>query len=332
MVCERFAPAMELVRFTNSGTEANMCAIAAAKAFTRRTRGKILVFQGGYHGGTLGFADGMKDEMLLPHVWVVAPYDSLAGTKAVLQESLGSDEKLAAILVEPMQGSAGAIPASVEFLKFLRQTADEHGALLIFDEVMTSRLAWNGLGQNMGIQPDLMTLGKWVGGGMTFGAFGGWRDVMQMFDPEEGKLKHAGTYNNNVFSMAAGVAALGVYDKKAIEALNALGEHLKRGVEKVFRQNGFQNAPNTSNAGGQLQREQRMWISGRGSMLAIRIAGRDEEVRRGLFWHYMLSRGIYLAPRGFISLNLEMTQADVERFIGGVEGFLKKYGTVSSKL
>ena len=236
-VCERFTPTMELVRFTNSGTEANMMAVATAMAWTGRN--KILVFGGGYHGATLSFRNPSTSKDLaaktvnLPHEWVVGTYNDIAQTEQVL--SALPPKSLATILVEPMLGNAGAIPGSLPFLQFLRSYASSHGALLIFDEVMTSRLSYRGLGHKLGIRPDLMTLGKWVGGGMSFGAFGGRRDVMEMYDPtKSGGLAHAGTFNNNVISMAAGCAGCKVLDEKTTNRLNDLGELLKEMVTDVI--------------------------------------------------------------------------------------------------
>lgn len=239
LVCERFTPTMELVRFTNSGTEANMMAVATAMAWTGRN--KILVFGGGYHGATLSFRNPSTSKDLaaktvnLPHEWVVGTYNDIAQTEQVL--SALPPKSLATILVEPMLGNAGAIPGSLPFLQFLRSYASSHGALLIFDEVMTSRLSYRGLGHKLGIRPDLMTLGKWVGGGMSFGAFGGRRDVMEMYDPtKSGGLAHAGTFNNNVISMAAGCAGCKVLDEKTTNRLNDLGEMLKEMVTDVIEQ------------------------------------------------------------------------------------------------
>ena len=133
-----------------------------------------------------------------------------------------------------MLGSGGAIPGSLEFLQFLSESANSNGALLIFDEVMTSRLGYRGLGHEMGIKPDLMTLGKWVGGGMSFGAFGGRRDIMEMFDPRTGSLAHAGTFNNNVVSMAAGCAGCKILDEQTMDRLNGLGVKMKEMVQEVI--------------------------------------------------------------------------------------------------
>ena len=251
LVCERFTPTMELVRFTNSGTEANMMAVATAIAWTGRK--KILVFRGGYHGATLSFRDPPKGSQVksvnLPHEWVIGTYNDIAQTEEVL--SALPSNSLAVILVEPMLGNAGAIPGSLPFLQFLRSYASSHGALLIFDEVMTSRLSYRGLGHRLGIKPDLMTLGKWVGGGMSFGAFGGRRDIMEMYDPtKSGGLAHAGTFNNNVISMAAGCAACKVLDEDTTNRVNDLGEVLKEMVTKVIEQHLYGNERYTNGTNG----------------------------------------------------------------------------------
>ena len=235
LVCERFQPTMELVRFTNSGTEANMMAVATAMAWTGKK--KILVFQGGYHGATLSFrippVGVTQKSVNLPHEWVIGTYNDIAKTQDVL--STIPADSLAAIIVEPMLGNAGAIPGSLPFLHFLRSYASSHDALLIFDEVMTSRLSYRGLGHKLGIRPDMMTLGKWVGGGMSFGAFGGRADIMALFDPtKQGSLAHAGTFNNNVVSMAAGCAGCKVLDEETTSRLNELGETLKEKVQAAI--------------------------------------------------------------------------------------------------
>ena len=324
LVCERFAPAMEMVRFTNSGTESNMLAIATAKEFTKRPQGKVLVFENGYHGSTIGFRDrGANDPMLLPHDWVVAPYGDIDNTREVLKGV--KDGELAAVLVEPMQGSAGAIPCSPEFLKFLRAEATARGALLICDEVMTSRLAYSGLSQAMGVQPDLMTLGKWVGGGMTFGAFGGRKNIMSLFDPERaGGLVHGGTFNNNVVSMAAGCEALKIYDRETMEALNSLGEVLRERVNGVLRMFGL------GSEGSKGEHKTCIWMSGQGSLIAMRFSGAEVDTLKALFWHHMLEQGIHLSPKGFMALNIEHHVEHVDRFVGGVESFCNSYLKLAS--
>lgn len=340
LVCERFAPAMETVRFTNSGTEANMVAIGAAMAYTRRTR--ILVFSGAYHGGTISFPAGQthmpKLSMNLPHQFVLGKYNDIEATRAVLAHV--EPHSLAAILVEPMLGSGGAIPGDYAFLTFLRDYATENGALLILDEVMTSRLGYRGVGYKLGIRPDLMTLGKWVGGGMSFGAFGGRREVMGMFDPRAGMLSHAGTFNNNVVSMAAGVAGMGVLDEEVIDRLNALGERMKGLVEGVLRKHGVvaDDTPPTEDAdscisnGTQNHRSSasestgpKMYITGIGSLMNVHFAGPDKDVLQALFFHHMLEEDIYMPQRGFIALSIEIKLRHVEAFTAAVERFVLRY-------
>ncbi|KAI4216221.1 MAG: hypothetical protein LQ351_001231 [Letrouitia transgressa] len=338
LVCERFRPTMELVRFTNSGTEANMMAVATAMACTGRE--SILVFQAGYHGATLSFPPQLAKSMRLkslnlPHQWVVGVYNDITKTKDVL--STLPDNKLAAILVEPMLGSAGAIPGSLAFLSFLRKYASDHGALLIFDEVMTSRLSYRGLGHKIGIQPDLMTLGKWVGGGMSFGAFGGRADIMALFDPTQSHgLMHAGTFNNNVISMAAGCAGCNIMDEQTIDRLNDLGELLKTKIQDAI--DGSLGVSATQNdgyaklEGSIVDSDQNtiavsepaspMYVSGIGSILAVhfRCSGLPS-----LFYHHMLSQGIYIAERGFMALNIELGIAEVEKFVEVTKIFLTRY-------
>src|SRR5215472_14360997 len=201
-ICARF-PSIELVRFTNSGTEANLIAVSAAVAITGRP--KILVFEGGYHGGVFYFR-GHGSALNAPFEYLLGRYNDLEAVQALVRPHRAT---LAAILIEPMQGTTGCIPAEREFLAGLRALADETGALLIFDEVMTSRLAPGGLQDAHGIFPDLTTLGKYVGGGMSFGAFGGRADLMERFDPRRpDAFQHAGTFNNNVLTMNAGLVGL----------------------------------------------------------------------------------------------------------------------------
>ena len=332
VVCERFKPTMELVRFTNSGTEANMCAVAAAIAFNGRK--KVLVFSNAYHGSTIGFS-AVAVSMNIPHDWVVAPYNDIARTRQLIEEL--APNTLAAILVEAMLGSGGGIPGTLDFLQYLREAATQQGALLIFDEVMTSRLSYRGLGHKLGIRPDLMTLGKWVGGGMSFGAFGGRRDIMEMFDPRIGKLHHAGTFNNNVVSMAAGCAGCKLLDEDTINKLNAMGDTLKGKVNNTLMTYGLYNSEHSdidfdrvmNGAQGSIKKShnppRKMWISGIGSILVVHFAGQEKDQLQELFFHHMLQEDIYLAQRGFIALSIEITRQDVEEFAQAVGRFLWKY-------
>ncbi|MCP3909751.1 MAG: aminotransferase class III-fold pyridoxal phosphate-dependent enzyme [Actinomycetia bacterium] len=231
LVCERFA-SIEQVRFTNSGTEANLMAIGAALHHTGRTG--VGVFDHAYHGGVLGFGDLEAERhhpLNVPHRFIIAPFDDEAGL-----DGLFSDTDLGCVVIEAVQGSGGCRPASPGFLTELRRRCDETGTVLIFDEAMTSRLAAGGAQQRFGVLPDMTTLGKYLGGGMTFGAFGGRHHLMAHFDPlAGGALTQAGTFNNNVVSMAAAIATLrhGL-DTDVLDAVNARGDRLREELDAVF--------------------------------------------------------------------------------------------------
>ena len=301
LVCQRFA-SVERVRFTNSGTEANLMALTAAKAFTGRSR--LLVFRGGYHGGGLSFIRGLLPTNV-PHDFLLAEYNDAEAAAAVIHEHR---HNLAAVLVEPMLGSGGCIPADPAFLATLRTATEAAGVLLIFDEVMTSRMSAGGCQSLLGINPDLTTLGKYIGGGMSFGAFGGRADIMALFDPRHSNaLPHAGTFNNNVLTMAAGIAGLSqVFTPEVAEALRPRGDAVRERLNAVFR------------AGGVA-----MQFTGMGSLMNLHpstqtirtIADSAGDSRlRDLFFFDMAEAGIYLARRGFIALMLPVEDEQVDRF------------------
>ncbi len=308
-VTKRFV--LERVRFTNSGTEANMMAIAAARVFTKRS--KIMVMQGGYHGGTLYFAHGVSP-VNAPFDVVLAPYNDVVGAQALM-----SDE-IAAIVVEPMQGSAGCIPASVQYLEMLREEATMHGIVLIFDEVMTSRFGFGGLAQVYNIQPDLKTLGKYIGGGMSFGAFGGRAKIMDLFDPTKpGALPHAGTFNNNTLTMAAGLVGIrDIYTPEAAVELNARGERLKSELNSLFMR--YQAAWQVMGIGSLLN-----FHPGIGEIQSTEdLSSADQRLRRLLYFH-LLEEGIYIAERGFMALSMEITEEHCAKLAAAVESFILKY-------
>ncbi|KAK5202501.1 hypothetical protein LTR41_011755, partial [Exophiala xenobiotica] len=170
--------------------------------------------------------------MNLPHDFVYAPFNNILETRAILEDL--PQDSLAAILVEPVQGSGGCRAATRAFLRFLRDVADKTGVFLIFDEVMCSRLGYSGYSATQGVRGDLVTLGKYVAGGMTFGAFGGRRDIMERFNPSKNQLFHPGTYNNNVLSMHAGLVGLEIYNADQVDRLNKLGEDLKTKVQRIL--------------------------------------------------------------------------------------------------
>lgn len=308
LICARFA-SIEMVRFTNSGTEANLMAIGTALHHTGRTG--VGIFDRAYHGGVLSFGPSAESAPLnVPHRFVPATFDDVEGL-----EELFSDPDLGCVLVEAVQGSGGCRPASVEFLIELRRRCDEHGAILIFDEVMTSRLAPGGAQERYGVTPDMTTLGKYLGGGMTFGAFGGRRDLMQAFDPSAGgQLTQAGTFNNNVVSMSAALATLqSELDPVRVAAMNARGDHLRESLAGSFA------------AAADLS----LAVTGMGSMLTIHAA---EPRLLDLLFHHLLADGLYLARRGFIALSLEIDDEHVEQLLGSVRSWIGGMATASGRL
>lgn len=335
VLCERF-PAVELVRFVNSGTEANMLALATAVAFTKRR--KIVLFEKGYHGSTISgrsASASLGGSINLPHEFVVCRYNDTDGTKRTI-EQLPSDS-LAAILVEPVMGSAGCYAGTQEFLSTLRDLATQTGAVLIFDEVMTSRLSYRGYGDTLGIKADMMTLGKWVGGGLSFGAFGGCGEIMQLYDPRTARLEHPGTFNNNVFSMTAGIAGCRLLTESRLAELNQLGDSMRVSAEAILHS--YQLSP--KHQGATLPdspiidpsfherehpvRPPKIYIKGVGSMMCIHFAGPEREQLQSLFYLSMLQQGIYLAQRGFMALSIEIRQCHVDLFLRAFDLFLGQF-------
>ena len=309
ILCARF-PALELVRFTNSGTEANLMAVAAARAHTGRS--KIIAFRGGYHGGVMSFVTG-GSVVNAPFSVTLAEYNDLPGTLALIREHAAD---LAAVLLEPMMGSGGCIPASREFLAGLRDATREVGAMLIFDEVMTSRHTAGGLQKLHGITPDLVTLGKYIAGGMSFGAFGGRADVMSVFDSHRpGALVHSGTFNNNVLSMSAGMLAMGeIFDDSAAEALRKRGDGLRDALNAICAKHGV--AMQFTGIGSMVQPHFRL-----GQILRPYTASAQEDGLRELFFLDMMKAGIYIARRGMVALSLPVGDAELARYIAAVEEF-----------
>src|SRR5262249_17255741 len=197
------SPPLVLVLSTRAGPEANLMALSLARAAGGPPA--VMVFERAYHGGVLDFSHG-RSPLVVPFDWIEAPFNDTERTLALIEQNAG---KLAAVILEPMQGAGGCIAADRSFLAALREACTRHGIVLVFDEVMTSRVASGGMQKAVGITPDMTTFGKYLGGGLSFGAFGGKADIMGRLDPRRGDaLSHAGTFNNNVLSMAAGCAGL----------------------------------------------------------------------------------------------------------------------------
>ena len=309
-VVDRF-PSIERVRFTNSGTEANLMALSTARAFTGRP--KLMAMEGGYHGGVFYF---VKPELPInaPFPFVFGRTNDLDYTRDMIRRH---GRELAAVIVEPMMGGTGCLPASREFMTMLREETRACGAVLIFDEVMTSRLGPSGLQGRLGVLPDMTTLGKYIGGGMTFGAFGGRAEILDLYDPRRpDALPHAGTFNNNTLTMNAGYAGLSqVYTAEAAEALNASGEALRAGLNALARTRGLP-----------------VQLTGIGSMMAVHF--RDGAIRtfadvqagrqdlKPLLQFDLLARGVYVGRRGMYVLSLPMGEAERTALCAAFEEFL----------
>jgi glutamate-1-semialdehyde 2,1-aminomutase len=298
LMCERFG--LDRVRFTNSGSEANLMAITTALQATGRD--KVLVFHGGYHGGLLYFASGAAP-WNAPYHFVMAPYNDTAKALAVIDEHAAS---LAAVVMEPMLGSGGCVPASEDFAQQVFARAHVVGAVTIADEVMTSRHGTKGMFDLLGVQPDISTFGKYIGGGFSFGAFGGRAELLDQFDtsPESNRPKvvaHAGTFNNNMSSMTAGCVVLGdIFTADVAVAHTARGDEFRQSVAAVLARSGLPVS-----------------VSGFGSMMSLHalpqpphdahdVARRDADLQELLFFG-LLERGVYSASRGMMNLSLTVT-------------------------
>ena len=307
-MCDRFG--LERVRFTNSGTEANLMAITTAIHATGRT--KLLAFEGGYHGGVLSFASGLSLTNA-PYDVVLAPYNDLEAAVSLI------DERLAAVVVEPMLGAGGCIPADAEFLTAVFAAARGVDAVCIADEVMTSRHGPSGLAALLGATADIATYGKYIGGGFSFGSFGGTAELLDQFDTTRpGFISHAGTFNNNVATMAAGCVVLGeVFTADVAEAHTARGDRFRADVSDVL-------------AGRLLP----VSVCGYGSSMTIHAlatpptnaaeAARRDAALQELIFLGLYRRGIYTAPRGMINLSRAVTDAQLTTALAALDDTLSE--------
>jgi glutamate-1-semialdehyde 2,1-aminomutase len=293
----RRVPSIERLRFTSSGTEATMFAIRAARAFTRRPL--IAKFEHSYHGTHDGVMTGTAG---VPEVMSGLITELAWGDPDGVERALrGRERDLAAIIIEPVQGAGGVRAADPGFLAFLRSFTERHGALLIFDEIISFRVARGGAQERFRVRPDLTTLGKIIGGGYPLAAFGGRADVMEIFDARRpGAVSHGGTFNGNPVAAAAGLATLRELTPDAYARLDRLGERLRARVAAAIERDDLHAHINAVGSLFQV-------VSGEGvSAVATGVAGAP-----ALFLGLLLD-GFYLAPRGMGAIPVVATESDVD--------------------
>ena len=313
ILCTRF-PSLEQLRFCNSGTEAGIMALTTARVVTGRN--KVLVFNGAYHGGVIKFPTGCS-VFNVPFDYVLAEYNDTEGTAELIHQV---GELLAAVIVEPVLGAGGNIPGSKDFLEMLQQLTREVGALLIFDEVKTARLGPAGAQGMLGIDPDLTTLGKIIAGGLPTGAFGGKAELMAHYNPKKhGTWEHAGTFNNNVCSMAAGIAAMGqVYTPQRAADFFERSEAFRKLLNRMFAEKAVP-----------------MLCNGLGSMFAIHFAreplhrmvakNATSKTLNSLLHMELLLKGLLICSRGDMFLSLPMTESHLTQARKAIEEFVDRH-------
>jgi glutamate-1-semialdehyde 2,1-aminomutase len=327
LLCER-VPSLDSVRFCNSGTEATMFAMRLARAFTGRP--KLARIEGGYHGthdyaevsthpavseagppeAPLPLPDSIGTPRWVLEQTVVLPFNNPDAAEAIIRRE---GKELAAVILEPIIGAGGVIAATVDFLERLRAVTREHGILLIFDEVISFRVAPGGAQQLYGITPDLTTLGKIIGGGLPVAAFGGRADVMELLDPRrQPNIGQGGTYNGNPLGMAAGLATMTELTPDVYEELNRKGDRVSEQLSEVFASHGVP-----------------VQVNGVGSLLALHFTDRpvvdyrtmaasDKKKTRDFFLA-LVNHGVLMAPRAMGALSTPMAEQEIQQFIDAVD-------------
>jgi glutamate-1-semialdehyde 2,1-aminomutase len=310
-------PSVEMVRFTNSGTEACMGMLRLARAYTGRET--IIKFDGCYHGhadsflvqagsgvATLGLPDSPGVPAGATAGTMVATYNDLQSVEDILKTN-----SVAAIVLEPVVGNSGFIKPTQEFLQGLRDLTTKYGALLVFDEVMTGfRIAYGGAQQHFGITPDITTMGKVIGGGLPVGAYGGRKDIMEMVAPA-GPMYQAGTLSGNPLAMAAGIKTLEILSRPgSYEHLEKITAKLINGILDAGREFGHDVCGgNISAMGG--------FFFAKGPINCFADAAKADKEKFGRWHRMMLERGVYLAPSQFEAgfTSLAHTEEDIDKTI-----------------
>ena len=315
-------PSIEMVRFVNSGTEATMSAMRLARAATGRDM--VLKFDGGYHGhddallvragsglATSGIADSAGVNPKLAEDTIVAPYNDLESIERIFETH---SERIACVIIEPIAGNMGVVPADLDFLTGLRRVTREDGCLLIFDEVISGfRVAFGGAQEIYGIQPDITCLGKIIGGGFPVGAYGGSVELMSHVAPL-GPMYQAGTLSGNPVAMAAGAETLrqlakpGTYDQLAQKT-----QHLAEGLNQALKDS--ETPASINHTTGMLT-----LFFGVERVTDMATASTNDQQQFTQFFHRMLDQGIYLPPSPFEAwfVSLSHTEEDIDATIKAV--------------
>lgn len=334
LLCERL-PSVDTLRFVNSGSEAVMMAVKAARAFTGKPT--IAKFEGAYHGSydfievslasepanwgdvdapsSVGYAAGVPQSVL--DEVVVLPFNKIDETVALLRRNR---DRLAAVIIDVMPSRVGLIPATHEFLSSLQQECRKLGILLISDEVISFRLGYHGAQGVFGFDPDLTTLAKIIGGGFPVGAVGGRREVMSVFDGTEHSplVPHGGTFNANPVTMAAGYKAMELLTPDVFDRLNDQGEQLRTELSEIAR---LLEVDWQVTGAGSLFR----LVPTREPLSDYRSAhmDSDQSTRSSALHWEMINRGIFIGSGGFGCLSTPMTDDDLSQVVRAAEETLR---------
>jgi glutamate-1-semialdehyde 2,1-aminomutase len=320
-------PSVEMVRFVNSGTEACMAVLRLMRAYTNRD--KLIKFEGCYHGhadmflvkagsgvATLGLPDSPGVPKSTTANTLTAPYNDLQAVRQLFEAHPG---EIAGVMLEPVVGNAGFIVPDAGFLAGLRELTTEHGALLVFDEVMTGfRIAYGGAQAHFGITPDLTTMGKVIGGGLPVGAYGGRKEIMEMVAPA-GPMYQAGTLSGNPLAMIAGIKTLEILRQPgSYEHLDRVTKRLVAGLLEVAKETG--HAMCAGSVSGMFG-----FFFCAGPVHNFEDAKLADTVKFGKFHRGMLEQGVYLAPSQFEAgfTSLKHTDADIDRTIAAARTVLQ---------
>jgi glutamate-1-semialdehyde 2,1-aminomutase len=312
-------PSVEMVRFTNSGTEACMGMIRLVRAYTQRE--KVIKFEGCYHGhadsflvqagsgvATLGLPDSPGVPASATAATLCAQYNDIESVKKIFEDN---KDEIAAVILEPVVGNSGFIKPDKEFLEALREITTENGSVLVFDEVMTGfRVAYGGAQEYFGVTPDVTTMGKVIGGGLPVGAYGGKREIMELVAPA-GPMYQAGTLSGNPLAMTAGIKTMERLEQPGVhEELERKSKMLIDGIVAAAEKHGHEISADC--AGGMFG-----WYFTKGPVKNFQEATKADPEKFGKWHRMMLERGVYLAPSmyeaGFMSM--AHTEEDIKRTI-----------------